>query len=71
MEDSMLLAEPLFACLAGVAAIALVVITAPMWTAVASQLSQWIANQLTQASRTIDDSINRDMYQDKDDENNE
>ena len=53
----MLLAEPLFACVVGVAAVALVVVTAPLWTAVASQLSQWMIGLFTQAGRNVDESI--------------
>ena len=53
----MLLAEPLFACVVGVAAVALVVVTAPLWTAVASQLSQWMVGLFTRAGRNVDESI--------------
>jgi hypothetical protein len=53
----MLLAEPLFACVVGVAAVALVVVTAPLWTALASQLSQWLIGLFTKAGRNVDESI--------------
>ena len=53
----MLLAEPLFACVVGVAAAALVVVTAPLWTALASQLSQLIVGLFTRAGRNVDESI--------------
>ena len=64
----MLLAQPIFACIVGIAAIALVVITAPLWTSVVSQLSQWILSQLTQASKTVDRSLYDPENKDKDEE---
>ncbi len=65
----MMLAEPLFACVAGIAAAALVVLTAPMWTAAASRLSQWILGLFSRASSTVDESIygDKDIHKDKGD----
>jgi hypothetical protein len=68
MEGTMLLAEPIFACLVGIAAVALVIITAPVWTAAASDLGHWVWGQLTQAGRTIDESIHDNENEDKDKE---
>jgi len=67
----MLLAEPLFACVAGVAAVVLVVVTAPLWTAAASQLGQWILRQFTRAGTTVDKFIRADEHQDKGKEDKE
>jgi hypothetical protein len=57
MEGTMLLAEPIFACIVGIAAVALVVVTAPIWTAAASQLSQLIVRLFARAGETVDESI--------------
>ena len=62
----MMLAEPLFACVAGIAAAALVIVTAPLWTAAASRLSQWMISLVTRASKTVDESIYGDQDIDKD-----
>ena len=64
----MLLAEPIFACVVAVAAVALVVVTAPLWTAAASQLSRLILSLFTQAGKNVNDSIYGDEHPDKDDE---
>lgn len=60
----MLLAEPIFACVVGVAAVALVVVTAPLWTAAVSQLSQWIYRLFTQAGANVNDSIYGEAHKD-------
>jgi len=54
----MLLLEPLFVCLVGAGAAALVIITAPAWTAAAARLSEWFLRALTRASRTVNRSLN-------------
>ena len=64
----MLLAEPIFACLVGIAAIALVVVTAPIWTAAASRISHWILGLFTRAGSNVDESIYGDHTTDKDDD---
>jgi hypothetical protein len=67
----MLLAEPIFACVVGIAALALVVITAPLWTDAATQLSAWVWSQLTQGANTIDESLHEaenENHEDKDKE---
>ena len=61
----MMLAEPLFACVVGVAAIALVVATAPLWTAAVSKLSQLILRLFTRAGHNVDESIYGDGIPDK------
>lgn len=63
----MLLAEPIFACIVGVAAVALVVVTAPLWTAMASQLSQLMVRLFTRAGKNVDESIYGDEDKEKDD----
>lgn len=67
----MLLAEPLFACVVGVAAVALVVVTAPLWTAVASQLSQLIVRLFTRAGQNVDESIYGDASPEKSEQKDE
>ena len=54
----MLLLEPLFVCIVGVGTAALLIVTAPIWTAAAARLGDWFAAALKRASRTVDSSIN-------------
>lgn len=54
----MLLLEPLFVCIVGVGTAALLIVTAPLWTAAAARLNDWFLAALKRASRTVDSAIN-------------